>query len=81
MIPFDRGHSTHLRVACQIIHHEREADGTLIDLVTLEPNTFACGLQVAGIRLVGPRGVGTSAPPPNRRRPIWTSTDPSALTL
>ncbi|HYZ97103.1 MAG TPA: hypothetical protein VE575_00030 [Acidimicrobiales bacterium] len=41
MEPFQEGQSTHLRVSCQIIHREREADGTLIDLVTLEPTTFA----------------------------------------
>jgi hypothetical protein len=46
MIPFDRRRTTHLRVACQIVHLERTSAGTLIDLVTLEPTTLE-GQEVA----------------------------------
>jgi hypothetical protein len=46
MNPFRRWHGVHLRVACQIVHIEHDADTTLVDLVTLEPSVWK-GKRVA----------------------------------
>lgn len=37
---FGRSRGKHLRVACQILHIDEVADGTLIDLIALEPSEW-----------------------------------------
>lgn len=48
MNPFKPSHGSRLRVVCQIIRIDRDEEGTVVDLITLEPSTVGSARLAAG---------------------------------
>jgi hypothetical protein len=48
MNSFTPSHGSRLRFVCQIIRIDRDADGTVVDLITLEPTTLRSSRLAAG---------------------------------